>query len=227
MEQLKQFDQLTDVELIELSNEQIDWYIKLKKAENGVRILAEPTYPTYREVPEPDMTLYCVGQHCFVNQDTAASIAKSINQHVADSFRVDYDYYRGGSQYKYARRDDTRMEDVAIQRVYSKAVYDSIADIIASNKKIEAQYEKLLNEYNEENQKASDLVNHIYDAISAARERLEQFGEYKVRILEYLRLANGNAEVAWNFFDKAYAVDTQVKAKIMESEEYINAVNGY
>lgn len=227
METIKPFEQLTDKELLELTNEQVDYYIKLKKAENGVRILEEPEIPKYREIPETDVVLYCVAGRCFLNQEIATEIANKINEHISESYKADYDYYNGGSETKYARLDDSSIEDVRIERVYDKKTYDSIRDVVASNKKIKEQYEKIKGEYDDETAKAKELVDNIYDAISQARERLEQFNEYKIRIVEYLRLANGNVEVAWNFFDKAYLVDTQVKSKIMESEEYTTALDGY
>lgn len=224
---IKAFEQLTDKELLELTDEQIDWYVKLKKAENGVRILVEPIVPEYQSVPETDMTLYCVSGHCFLDQNVAMEIAKAINAHVVDSFRVDYDYYGSGSEYKYGKHDDTRMEDVEVKRVYQKATYDSINSVLVSNKKIKERYEALLSEYNQENDKSKELIDRIYTTISSARERVEQFSQYKIRIVEYLRLSNGDVDVAWNFFDKAYAIDPQVKSKIMESEEYQEAIKSY
>jgi hypothetical protein len=98
---------------------------------------------------------------------------------------------------------------------------------LISNKKIEDAYKDLKNEYDQQEEASSEIVEKIYGAIIGARERKQQYEEYLTRIQEYLRLSNGDTTVAWNFFEKAYTIEPTVKNRILESEEYINAVAGY
>lgn len=224
--QKKVFEQLTDVELLALTQEEIDWYIKLKKAEAGVRILKCPETPEYRSIPERDLTLFDVNGFNFIDKETAEEVANIINSHVTKAFRVDYDWNRG-SEFKYAKPYDGTLVNVQIEKVFTKATYDSIKDILTSNKKIEEAYKKLKNEYDEQEEKSTELIEKVYNAISEARTRKEQSEEYIARIQEYIRLANGDVTIAWNFFDKAYSVDPSVKTKIMESDEYQTAIKGY
>jgi len=221
------FEQLNDSELVALSEEQITHYIKVKKAETGIKIITLPEYPKLQETPEPDMEMYRVAGWVFAERAKAEEIASVINSHLSSSFTEDYDYYRGGSDFKYAKPFSGNIEQVEITRLYSQTLYNSIKDIIQSNKKIEESYKKIKSEYDEEESRASEIIDTIYDAISAARERIEKFKNYKSRIIEYLRLANGDRDIAWNFFDKAYSVEPSVKAMIMESQEYQDAVNSY
>ncbi len=224
---MKPFSQLNDAELIELTDEQIDYYVKLHKAEAGIRILSLPEMPAQREIPAPELQMYEVVGHVFSDKEKAEEIASTINKHLASSFTSDYDYWRSGSDFKYAKPFDGTLVSVSIVRLYSQGVYNSIKDIAQSNSKIAEAYKEVKKDYENEQEKAADLVEAIYGAIREARERIRKFHEYKVRIVEYIQLANGNPEVAWNFFDKAYAVETPVKSMIMESDEYKNALLAY
>lgn len=224
---MKTFEQLNDQELTSLTQEQIDFYIKLKKAETGIKIIALPDAPEQREVPAPDLEIFEVSGMSFTDRARAEEIAAAINKHITNALKVTYDYYRAGSDYQYAKPYEGSLETVEVKRVYSMPVYNSIKDIIASNKKVMDAWKEVERECKEEDEKASEIVDAIYDSIAKARERLEQFRNYKVRIVEYLQLANGDRDIAWNFFDKAYTVEPSVKNMIMESEEYQNAINSY
>ena len=107
------------------------------------------------------------------------------------------------------------------------SAYNAIKDAIQSNKKIEDSYKEIKKAYDDEDEKASEIVETIREAISKARERVRQFQECKIRIVEYIQLANGNRDVAWNFFEKAYVIEPAVKNMILESPEYVNAINSY
>lgn len=222
---MKIFQQLNDRELVELTQDQIDQYVKLKKAETGIKIINEPETPVYQDVPERDLELFEVNGYNFKDRAAAEEIASVINKHISSALKVDYDYYRGGSDYKYASAYSGSLETVNVLRVYSSPVYQSIKDILASNKKIKEAWEKVHGEYEDENTKASEIVEGVYEAIRQARERLEKFRTYKIHIVEYLQLANGDRDIAWNFFDKAYAIEPSVKSMIMESAEYNDAIN--
>jgi len=226
MENKKTFEQLTDVELLALSQEDIDWYVKLKKAEAGVKILNCPETPLYRDIPEKDLTVYQVCGYSFADKGTAQEIADLINSKNLNAMEVDYDYSHG-SDYKYAKPYEGSLTNVEIKKVFTLATYTSIKDILISNKKIEDAYNKVKREYDNEEEKANEVTEIIYTTITEARERKVQQEEYVTRIQEYLRLSNGDTTIAWNFFDKAYSVETSVKTKILESKEYIEAVEGY
>lgn len=226
MENLKIFDQLTDNELLELTQEQIDWYIKLKKAESGIRIITCPTMPETREIPGTDLVLYDVSGFNFIDRETAEEVSKFINSKIAKAYTVDYDW-GVGSDKKYAKPFTGNLVDVKLENVYSETTYNSIKNILISNEKIMRAFKDLKNEYDDMEEKATEIVDKIYNTINEARGRKQQYEEYVIRIQEYLRLANGDTKVAWNFFDKAYEIEPTVKNRIMESEEYNKAVDGY
>jgi hypothetical protein len=224
---MKAFEHLNDQELVALDQDQINHYIKLKKAETGIRIITLPDPPTYQDVPAPDLELYEACGFSFADKTKAQEIADTVNKHVSTALKIDYDWSRGGSDYKYAKPYDGSLETVEIKRAFSQPVYNSIRDIITSNKKIKDAWEVIKKEYDGEEEKAGEIVESIYDSITKARDRIELFRNYKVRIIEYLQLANGDRDIAWNFFDKAYSVEPSVKTMIMESQEYQDAINSY
>jgi len=227
MEKLKTFETLTDQELLVLTQEQIDWYIKLKKAEAGIRIVLCPETPEYRGIPDRDFTLYDVCGFNFEDRETAEEIASVINSKVTKAFKVEYDYYGGGSEHKYAKPYEGNLVDVKIETVYKQQTYNGIKDILISNKKIEKAYLELKSEYDEQEEASSEIVEKIYQTISEAKERKEKFENYLIRIQEYLRLSNGDVTVAWNFFEKAYEIDVAMKNSIISNETYLECISGY
>jgi hypothetical protein len=227
MENQKPFEQLNDVELLELEQEQIDFYINLKKAEAGIKIIPCPETPKYREIPEKDLKLYHVSDFYFKDDETAQEIAKFINGKIDNALKTNYEWSVNNGDSKYAEPYEGNLIDVTIEMVYKKSTYDSIKDILISNGKIKAAYNTIKEAYDNENEKSTEIVDSIYEAIDKAKERKARREEYKKRIVEYLRLSNGDTDVAWNFFEKAYEIEPTEKNKILESEEYLEAVNGY
>jgi len=226
MENLKVFEQLTDNELLSLSQEDIDWYIELKKAETGIKIIKCPETPIYREIPKTDLKLYDVLGLNFESLEDATDIANFVNTKISSAFNIHSDYWNSRSE-KYAEPYNGKLAEVKIESVYKQETYNSIKDVILSNKKIEDSYNELKREYDDEQDKSQEIINNIYNKISDARERRNKFIEYIDRIKDYLRLSNGNEDIAWNFFTKAYEIDVETKNRIIENEEYINCVNGY
>lgn len=224
---MKTFEQLNDSELVQLTQDEIDYYVKLKKAETGIRIINLPENPKYQDIPSPDLEMYEVSNYIFKEKEKAEEIANVINKHLSGAFTSSYDYYRSGSDTKYAKSYDGSLETVNIVRLYSQSMYNSIKDTVSSNKKIKEAYEKIEKEYDDENEKASEIVEKINQSIIEARERIQKFIDYKSRIVDYVKLANGDRDIAWNFFDKAYTVEPSVKNMIMESQEYKSAIDSY
>jgi hypothetical protein len=226
MESLKTFEQLTDNELIALTQEQIDWYIKLKKAEAGIRIVARHKLPELREIPAQDMVLYDICKFNFINREDAEESSKLINSKIGNAYQTAYDYSAGYDR-QYGKPFTGTLADVKMEKVYSETAYNSIKDILISNKKIQSSYEELKSEYDEVEEKSSEIVNNIYDKIREANGRKDLQEEYIIRIHDYLRLANGDVTIAWNFFEKAYEIEPSVKNKILEDARYIETVEGY
>lgn len=223
---LKPFETLTDEELLALTREQIDWYIKLKKAEAGVRIVNCPETPQYRAIPDKDMTLFDVAGFNFEDRETAEEVAKLINSKISKAYRVDYEWSMGSDK-QYARPYEGNLVDVKIENVYKQETYNGIKDVLVSNKKIEKAYQEIKDEYDEQESKSSDIINNIYNKIDEARRRKQDFEMAVERIKEYLRLSNGDTNIAWAFYEKAYEIDVATKNKVLANEDYLTTVKGY
>lgn len=227
MEIVKPFNQLGDKELIALTEPEIEYYINLKKAETGVKLIAPPEVPTYQTLPEKDFVVYGAAGFYFDTQEAAQAVAFAVNQQASGLYNLSYDYYNSDRKDQYASKDESDLAAVTVTHCYSRATYDRIKHIMASNKRIKEAYETMEQEYKAEVDKSTDLIADIRNAISNAYDRIAKIESYKDYIREYLRLANGNAETAWNFFKKAYTVTPEEENKILESEEYLEALRSY
>ncbi len=58
---MKRINELTEQEILNLTTKDVELMIKLKKAEEGVKLFPKPKEPSYFEIKPPDMVLYsCV-----------------------------------------------------------------------------------------------------------------------------------------------------------------------
>lgn len=224
---MRSIENLTDTELLALTDEEVTSHIRLRKAEEGIRILPEPVLPALKEIAGPDIQVFEIAGYAFHEREKAEEIANVINKHVPQSTSIDYDYYRGDGKYRYTKANNTALVSVAVEQVYSPTKYSEIRDAVESNKRIQESYNKVKREYDDETDKAADIVSAIYDRIQGARDMANEVENHKLNIGNYLELAQGDVEVAWNFFKKAYVISPEMENLVRASEEYQVEVNKY
>lgn len=224
---MKSIENLTDAELLALTDEAIAGHIRLRKAEEGIRILPEPICPTLKEINGPDIQVFEIAGYAFHEREKAEEIAAVINKYVPQSTSIDYDYYRGDGKYRYTKANNTNLVHVAVENVYSPAKYAEIRDAVESNKRVKDSFDKTKDEYDTETEKAADIVTAIYDRIQGARDRANELENHKLNIANYLELAQGDVEVAWNFFKKAYVITPEMENLVRSSDAYQAEVAKY
>lgn len=215
----KNFEDLTKEELLELNEDDIQWYIKVEMAKDGVKILQMPIEPTYQPLPETDKKLYEVSGITFSTLEAAEKVRDALNT-VADQLaRSNYNYGLGYN-YKYFEKTDKDDFVINTQSLYSKEVYDSISGVLKDNEKVRNVYKNAKEEYEKETEKAESIVDVIRGKIEAAHREKMELENYTDRIVEYFELAQGNADVAWSFFLKAYPVIDEVVEQVKATEKY-------
>lgn len=221
---MKALENMTDAELTALTDEEIDDIIKLKKAEAGIKILRLPVYPELRPIPTPDVEVYEVAGYAFTDKEIAQKFANDTNDVIPSAVRVGYDYWHGSSRQEYVTGKEASLVQIEVKHVHSSLQYASIKDAVTSNKRVEEAYEKVKKEYDEEEERAKDIASGVFDRVQGARDRINEVAGHVEHIVEYLKLSNGDVEVAWNFLKKAYVIDPEVENQVRASEEYQVAI---
>lgn len=224
---MKNVKELTEQEILALTDGEITLRIKLKKAEEGVKLVPKPQDPSYFEIEEPDKTVYSCDMFgddlCFENIEELTKLIQVVSGSDTKC-SVTYDYNKAGSEYTYiSSKLKTRgyssrdWSSTSSKRVYSIERYNALVDMIASNKKMKEQYEKELKEYEAIISEAKWIEDEINGRVREVRDKYWKLNEYcrKFRF-DYLPIADGNKDVAMKFMDKAYSLTS-------EQQEYILA----
>lgn len=223
---MKNLKELTEQEILALTDEEITLRIKLKKAEEGIKLVPKPKMPSYFDIEEPDKTVYMCelfsDDLCFENMDELTKLIQLISGSDTKC-SVTYDYNKAGSEYSYiTSKMKTRgysykeWSSTNSKRVYSIEKYNALVDMIAQNKKMKEQYEKELKDYEAAISEAKWIEDEINDRVREVRDKYWKLNEYCRKFkLDYLPLADDNEEVAMKFMDKAYSLTDEQKEYVL------------
>ncbi len=206
---MKRFIELSELEIKDLTDEQVKQFVKYEFAENGIKFLEKPKDPGYHKCPVEEITHYVIGNFRFKNRDEAdevSSILKSCKS------LVDYTW-------DYSKKIEKPLNDQRISisedSVISLNDADSVKCIDELNKDLRHKYEVLIEEYNLNEEKAEPIRDEIYSKVRSVKEKYSYLDRLtSIFESEYIPLADGDIEKAMAFFKKAYSINE-------EAEEYI------
>jgi hypothetical protein len=208
-------NEMTHEEIIALTPEQLDWLVKYRCAENGVKNLPRPVQPE-AFIPDFDYVVYEAGGFYFTCQDEAAQFCDFLNSSET-IVKLDYDW-QTGSHYKYSNPlADNDLYPISPRKCFSREKYATLKGKLQDVEKEKTEYKKQLEEW-EKNEKevacSRDEVMHVYDDHMRQECLLKQ---HIANFRYYKELSNGDAEIAEKFFRKAYSVNNDDLEKIKEA----------
>lgn len=216
------FDKLSDAEVLALTDEQVERHIKLRCAEVGAKIVANPGEPQFFTIPQGDVVVFKVdGVDVLFKHRAVADAVRSILVKERMSLTdTEYDWNRGGSDYKKLKtfhqdyhgklRDITVTEEI----VYSNELYASVVADIVANKQLAEDHDKAKKEYQQSNAGYEEVKGSIWERVRSVRSRHAQLVTAWERFKEYVALAEGDREQGMVFYKKAYGPDQETVAFI-------------
>lgn len=219
---MKNWKDLTDEELANLTDEQVEQYIKLICAQEGIKILQKPQEPVKSADLNKDCEVYTIPRTnlCFSDINEAKEILESLRKMKSlGTIR----YLSNSNYFETGLRDyDSKPVDLVLstEMYYSKE---------KANEK-----EKALKEYNEAKKKYDQELKEYYDNKDALDEATKEFlGIYNEAVKtmdkrrrlsnlfykEYLPLAEDNVEMAMGFLKKAYTVTEKDEQYILAQKK--------
>lgn len=211
---MKRYSELSTEEFIKLNDNEIEQLIKLECAYEGVILSPMPEEPTYEEEPNADgpiayklsdisnivvkdkNILVDLIEFLEVNRPMLYSID---NMHIGDkSFNIVTDLKRHNW-------GNERMEfDIKRISTYDIKTVDSYKEKIRSNQTLTDKYKEDIKKWKEGRNGFDSIVREVHDAynnaISINENKCDKLNQFK----EYLDLADGDEDIAWTFFNKAY-----------------------
>lgn len=207
---MKKINELSEQEILDLTEEQIQNMIRFEAAEQGIKLLPYPTRPTYKVIPPPTKKVYSLsGLYSIAFSDISIpQQIQDIIKSATERFSVEYkdDYY----SYRYIKKSSARVDEIKMEEVYEESQIGLVLKDLKENADLKKQYDSALTEYTE-NQSGIDAISKvIYDAIWAIREKYDTLTNYcRMYKNDYLPLANNDKKVAMAFLVKAYGLTAE------------------
>jgi hypothetical protein len=195
---MKSFEELTDKELLGLTDEMVQYYVDYACAQAGVPFL--PPYPNEPEKSRitPDTVLYQVGELKFADRSIAEQIVS-----IAKGKMVETDYISGPS---YQKKISSRTKTPSISEidVFSEDAWKSYGTAVVQYESDKKDYESAKKEYDRISSLRNSVSDEIYMKISKVKEAERKKENYRLLFKNYLDLSKGDREIAFAFLEKAY-----------------------
>lgn len=197
---MRAFDDLSQHELTELTDDQIRRYIDIACAEEGIALLPDPPTPPSNVIAE-DKTCYSVGDLMFEAQDVAQRVADFVN---AQPGRGTTEYISGPS---YRRAWKRELDPIEVGRValFSPERAGGLKAEIEAGDRAKKAYEDAKRAYDQAAHARGNVARHIRTTIEEAWDRRRRINFLREAHERYLQLAEGNRTIAARFLAKAYA----------------------
>lgn len=223
---MKNINEMTEQEILALTEEDVQKMIKLRMMEEGIKIMDRPRVPELFEIEPADLEIFTIpifSGFAFTNMEEANAVAKALIK--AKTLRkVDYDWQKMGSDYKYLVKQDRYSfygdSDFSIQTnwVYSNELYNKIIDFAVQNKSMKEQAEKDQKEYENQLQESSGIVSEIRERVKEVNMKYERLESLVWKFAtDYYPLSDNNEDMAIKFMSKAYSLTDEEKTYILDN----------
>lgn len=215
MRMMKTIDKMTDQEIYDLTDKQVEKLIVIRCAEEGVRFMDEPpvmkTYG-YKSISPSHFFYYLEGLNIAVlDQNDAIKIAKLLSEF--DLYRTRYDFAVSNEKL-YSKLNIINIKHTPMFDTKDEETYKSIKD---KNDKIEAEYKDQLERYERNMKKMSKIRAEIWSKVIDVRRKIDHMNHLRTLFMkEYLPLIDHDTNTAMTFFKKAYDVDDDTERYIRE-----------
>lgn len=226
----KQFDELTIEEIAILTDEQLQNYVRLEKAKQGVKFAAEPPFLVLEDLPEPNINMFGLNgigdKLMFKDIETFNRFLKFIKEN--GIYSVEYNY-EVGYKYHFSKEIKTNGEEnfMYSKLVYDEAIFLKYKNALTNNNKANEKYERDLKEYRDYIQNNKYIEDDIYikfnECYEEMKNRINMLNLFKS---QYYELANKDFNIAMNFLKKAYSINSETEDLIKKefnipSEEFV------
>ena len=224
---MKGITEMTEQEILALTEEDVQKMIKLRMMEEGIKIMDKPKIPELFEIEPADIQYFSIpllDGFAFTDINEATKVAEILKS--AKSLRkVDYDWNKLGSDYKFLKKSERYKFngnsdfDIISGWAYSDELYAKISNFAAQNKVMKEQAAKDQKEYDEKMQEASGIISEISGwvkgGVKVKSERLNRL-TYKFAT-DYYPLSDHNEDMAMKFMAKAYSFTDEEKEYILQN----------
>jgi GrpB-like predicted nucleotidyltransferase (UPF0157 family) len=198
---MTKIDEMTDEQVLALSEEEIADLIKYGMAVAGIPVYAVPVEPHYETVVAPDAKVYEIAGVSLDDRAAAERIQSAIAKEQAKF--VQLGYAEGDYTVRYVERSRTTW-DVSTRTAYSQETWAKHRDVLKRNAAKKAEYDALKRSWDQAERDARSVRSAVTDRIDEVRERQARREMLTDRYVEYIGIAGGDKNVAMEFLRRAF-----------------------
>lgn len=220
---MKEFNKLTEKEIVKLTNDQLENYYKLELAKTGIPIMESPEAPEYQEKPKADINLFKsnVFEKIYCTDE---NVMKEINVLLQKNWStiktVETKYY--GDEKNIFVHPEPRAEYSSRPLVlivepsegYSNKLLSKVNEVSTKNKTLKDKYDITKNTFKEFDEKKTECRNIIYGKFNELRTKFYEIDRHIDRFSEYMNLASNKFNTALDFYKKAFTIDEETEMEI-------------
>lgn len=217
---MKPFNTLTEDELLNLTETDVQNYIEYLCAERGIKILPPaPVNPDNAHISK-DITIYTVAGVHFTNNEEAAQVANYI---MNCKTRCKTEYKSLTSGYTYVVEPCGVDDDLSIttEQYFSLSKFHEIQKELTLLNEAKALYTQQEKEYKEIYKARAEVSTEVLDTIQKVYKKERTFKGFCEILEKYVLLADGDYTIAFKFLTTNYAVDSDLLVKIKEKYNYV------
>lgn len=214
---MKKLTEMKELEILALTDDQIEKIVKYRKAEEGVVLMEKPIEPSYEEEPNKDITLYTsswLNWIFFESSNIVQEINLSFEKLIDSAYKSRY----GNEPKKISSLTSWEKDEATIQlktdTYYSASILEMAEQIKKRNNEKRKNYERLQKDYDWYIESAKWIIDEVWDKVFETRRKYERLANLQNSYSEYKVLADGNEEIAMNFLKKAHVISSDEESLI-------------
>jgi Cft2 family RNA processing exonuclease len=198
---MKRISELSHDEIIKLTDEQINNFIDIEIAEEGIKPCPMPQSPTLENIGVVATEIfYKVGELLFPNKEDAIRVASMDIYTPQYNWQISYDF-------KWAEKNvDLKIEEVSF---YKKEDILRSTGLIKARDSRKEQYKKEKEKYDKYLNSTASFRDSVWSIISEARNKEYSIQNAITAFKKFLQIADNDESVALRFFDKAFFDEPQ------------------
>lgn len=188
------YNEISDEELIELSNNEIEELIDLECAHENIRLLPPEPENIEKKFVNPDVIVYEIPSIKLTSLEEAEKLVSMINQLETKSeipWNSSYDHRQV--------KPDNETISFSSEKRYSPELYKQINQSIKIFQANKEEYDKKMEEYDKIKETRQIVIEKVIGAVTKARNKIEKIRNLRLEYDRYLKLAEGDRNIAWNF----------------------------
>lgn len=195
---VKRYNDLTVTELANLTEDQIQHYIDVEIAYEGIIPCEQPILEAEPEIIiKPTVAATECRTILFVKEEDALTFSKM------EILTIGYSN-KAGYNYGYLVPESECNNTVRPVTYYKKSDVIDLAVQLEKAKRIKNENDSKLKEWNKYQSDTSDIVSSVFKAVSDAKTEVAEIKQAQKVFQKHIELAEGNREVALKFFHDAY-----------------------